>query len=324
MYIYIMTYLNKTPHDISDVSPAQKAQVFAPIILDALAREDDGLEQAVDDLTLSLAPYAPADMAVMGFDDRDCHEGNEDALDFTGAKGLTYTSRLRGLMPIFIAQLFSMFDAYHVQRGARARLWDIRKALGALYRAEKQNFITALTQALTDNPFWRAQVREDLGGEAALARWEARRARGLNPSLQRVAETDVSSFVRPPTPKTGKPRKSAGVKTDSSGLFRLAALVGARKPQSVYTRAALSPRRIGQRFFMPKAIGLTPDQLRDAPMDAARAQETNKDGDSPDFREDLLDIWHKMHARFDLWNDHLVDADLMLGSSCFRRAYKPP
>ncbi len=92
------------------------------------------------------------------------------------------TSALRGLIPRLFAQLMEMLSNGQRPRGTISHLWHIRRQLRALYKAEKHNFCLWLTRALKADPEWQAQVREDLGGEAALARGEKRAAKPDSPA----------------------------------------------------------------------------------------------------------------------------------------------
>jgi hypothetical protein len=274
-------------------------------------QEAEALECAIDALTVTLTPYVPAE-----FPQNAVSPARDIPLSFPQGQDISDTGRLRVMMPIFIAQLFSMFSIEAVQRGAIARMWKIRQALRGLYRAERQNFDAAITSAMQANPVWQSRVRHDLGGEKALTAWEARQVK-----LQQGSECE----------KPGKPQtssnipKSAGRKsnalkakilTDRTGLFRLAGHTK-RQQHTPHEIPAyrMSFRNVAIAFQSHKPIALTPEHLR--PRANTQPAETYA-------HKRLTKIWAKMQAEHVEWSYLLVIADLMTTSRQMREEFAPP
>ncbi len=181
---------------------------------------------------------------------------------FPTAPGMIDTASLRGLIPVLLTQLAALFTRDHIKRGATSRIRAIRVQLQTLYKAERSNFCLWLIRAMSADPVWQAAVREDLGGEKALAAWEARRERlyALKQELESEFKPKPSQFKKPPrkTPNAGQgPRP---IITDRHGLFRLAPLTQDATPVRDASRGfSYCERPISSTFLWPKPIGLTPD-----------------------------------------------------------------
>ncbi|MGJ8563620.1 MAG: hypothetical protein ACSHXY_08705 [Alphaproteobacteria bacterium] len=239
------------------------------------------------------------------------------------------TSALRAVIPALIARLFTLFSPEGVQRGAMSRLWDIRRMIVQLHRAEAFNFTTWLIRSMQSNRAWQTQIREDLGGEPALQRWERRREKMLAPPSESV------DIVNPQTVKEPEKRKASKPKKDRYGLFRLASLSRETvKAPSLRLPIPSLPRNAGASLLWPKPIGLTPDQLR--PPEVACSPNGNDIEGSADTRvsqnpntpsltrEALIKIWERLHAQHSEWNHRLMIAGIMMTTPPIRGAYSPP
>lgn len=172
------------------------------------------------------------------------------------------TAPLRMNIPHLIAQIYAAVRISGAQRGMLKRLREARRMFAQLYRAEKANFTAWLTGAMQADPVWQAQVREDLGGEAALQRWDARYERMLasldaEPREPKTPQTLQTSG----TARTNRPR--AQTLTDRHGLFRLARLTTI--PPTLHRfrgPRAPSPRKMTIDLRPLRPIALSPDQLR--------------------------------------------------------------
>ncbi len=208
------------------------------------------------------------------------------------------TAPLRGVITGLFAQLMTLFSGGGAARGAATRIWHIRRQLRALYRAEKFNMSVWLVRALKNDAAWQAQVREDLGGDAAMVLWEQR----LETRLETREAPAAPQRPRPAHPCANvRPRKAARLKTDRRGLFRLAPLPRSqRKPQKSTPRFAPMGRSAASVFLWPAPIALTPADLR---PDAAHPIDTPS-------RQQTLGIWQRRHAELLEWNFCLILADL--------------
>jgi hypothetical protein len=262
---------------------------------------------------MSLIRYAPAELP-----EDIIREDAQDEPVLSGAPGLIYTARIRSLLPVFIAQLFSMFSWGHVERGAITRITELRRALSALFKAERQNYVKVLTHAVETNPELQTQIREDLGGEAALRRWEIRRDK-----MQAKMQADIEAAPRAPRSQGAKLRASKDARgpiTDRTGLFKLASIcmdTEARPRSSL--RSQSSGAKIDS-FRAPPPIGLTPDHLRPR---AGEPMEAKIIAATPSVAE-LEDIWNALQEEHYLWDHLLMIATFMTLSRAFREAYAPP
>ena len=117
---------------------------------------------------------------------------------FPAADGITDTQTFRALMPVWTAQLMAFFTHDRVLRGAATRIRALIRTLKALHKTETENYAAWMVRAMTTDPEWQAQVRSDLGGEPALAAWEARRAhlQPERPERPQVPDRSRLSFSR--------------------------------------------------------------------------------------------------------------------------------
>ncbi len=238
---------------------------------------------------------------------------------FPGGPEVIDTQALWGLIPGLFAQLHALFTPQRVARGAISRIWEIRARLQSLYRAEKSNFRLWLIRALKADPAWKAQVRRDLGGDAAMTRWE-QRFNKLNTtpaaaSPHIVAQNPVAQ-VRSPD-QTPRP-----VKTDRSGLFRLAAIFRPAEAAQRPPRPSLYAQRdVACLFYRPGAFSITPDDLR--PAVAKTAQIGNSNAPAPNRRR-ILQIWQGLHLALLEWNFQLILADVATVVPACRADILPP
>jgi len=106
----------------------------------------------------------------------------------------------------------------------------------AFEKAKMHNFKTGLKWNMLRRVKWREKVLEDLGGEEALVKWEAKAAKSET-KVPKPYKTPV--YKRPPLAslrmgvvKLSPPRSPFDVKTDESGSFRLAPIPTARPKRS--------------------------------------------------------------------------------------------
>ena len=140
---------------------------------------------------------------------------------FPDALGIVDTAPYLAIIPVLFAQLHALFTPDHVGRGAASRVGQIRRLLYVLYKIERQNFCQWLMRAMKSNPAWQAQVREDLGGDKAMALWERRQLALRAPAPVKPAKPENAQE------NDRKPRKRGEVKTDRHGRFCLAPLTRA-------------------------------------------------------------------------------------------------
>lgn len=236
---------------------------------------------------------------------------------FPDAPGITDTASFRVLIPVLFTQLYALFTPKTAALGAASRLRELRAQLQKLYAAEKQNFCLWLKRAMKSDPAWQAQVREDLGGDKAMAAWEKRRIKLQSPAPQKPANPE------PAQAKSHKTRKRADLKTDRYGRFCLAPLTRkkARKPQTV--RGCVQRGRNAVPLFIePGAIPLTPEGLRPAPL-AVKSVQGHGNIAAPRPGE-LTEIWYGLLAETLKWNGQLIFADLALTIPALRQNLPPP
>lgn len=244
------------------------------------------------------------------------------------------TSELRALIPALIAQIAAMVCPAGVERGALSRLWEARRLFADLFRAEVHNLSLRLISAMQADRVWQAQVLEDLGGEAALQRWDKRYAKMMD-----AGEAEPKSEPKPepkPEPDTQTEQKlehqtkttraPAKLRTDRHDMFRLAPL----SKKTERTQPSRSPMAFGIRdaaikMKRPKPIALTPDQLRmpelvklsensdviegEAPLRVYAAGSSN----NPHLtREAILAAWERIFGYYTLFNFKIMNLDLMI------------
>lgn len=168
------------------------------------------------------------------------------------------TSAMRSVLPALIVRVFAMLRPEGIERGALARLWEVRRMFISVYKAEVYNIKLWFLGAMQANRDWQRQVREDLGGEAALARWDKRYAK------MKAGETAKESPAPKPVRDTSR-RTKRKVKTDRFYLFQLAPIrkdtartPSVRPPQY---RCSYRPAAIHLGLIGP--IWVRPDQLRE-------------------------------------------------------------
>lgn len=184
---------------------------------------------------------------------------------------------LRAIIPC----LLSWLRVHLGQRGSASMAKRVEASLRRLYAKEKDTMVVLIKKALRSCPEWRARVFEDLGGEAALARWEARLLRAITPPPEEdyswldddpddwVLIDSISRTHRSESPSSKGPR------LDRDGLFRWARIKQGpheryqRAPRAAYappTRHSFSMlRERGERemFKAPWPIEVGPSDLID-------------------------------------------------------------
>lgn len=269
----------------------------------------------------ALSRCVPDDLASAGetfLHPSESYRSAEKSQGFRGGAGVIETQHLRVLMPVFMAQLLSLVCGEQAVRGAITRLREIRKLLHMLYNAEKSNFRLLMTRALKADPLWQAQVREDLGGNAALARWEHRR------DERRAAQDakqpgDAAKDVRQPRINARPQGNRGGPLTDRNELFRLALIPRAaphaqgKKPLG---RSFAGPKQpaIPAGFAWHAPIPITPEGLRPAPVHETAVSRNSGNEPKPTGGE-LIDIWEAVQRDHFIWNHQLVLAGLELPST---------
>lgn len=110
----------------------------------------------------------------------------------------------------------------------------LKKARRKLDGAKAHNFKTGLKWNMLRRPDWRNKVLEDLGGEAALAKWDAKvakadmRAKNFKPYVAPVYKRPPLASLRLGAIKLPPIKDVFDVKTDASGAFRLAPIPNVR------------------------------------------------------------------------------------------------
>lgn len=234
------------------------------------------------------------------------------AANFPVTEGITDTQTYRAFMPIWIAQLMRFFTKETVLRGAATRIRALVRTLKALHKTETANYAAWMVQAMKADPDWQSQVRDDLGGEAALLAWEARHAR-INAPERATTQTTES----PATPTQSGDTSS--VKTDRHGLFCLAPVEGPARSAPTRPQAYVyRPYAIGFYLRMPKPVPLTPDDLRVSSV-------VDEPRNVPVLTcQQIRNIWDRIHLDHTYWNYDLVIADLALTHAPTRLELAPP
>lgn len=247
------------------------------------------------------------------------------SLGFPGGPGLIDTSEIRAVIPGLIAHLFTLFSPQGTERGAMARLWEIRGMLCQLHRFEKFNFGTWLTRSMQSDPAWQAQTREDLGGEAALLKWEHRRETLLEKA---AGEEEMPVPIKAPTITERKKRKPSKPVEDRYGLFRLASLSALSPIRPLQLCRPSLPRTVCAALRRPRPIGLTPDQLRPTETPAQMMNSEDVEEPTPNLprltRDMLIKLWDRLHAQHQDWNRRLTIADMMISTPDLRGGFTPP
>ncbi len=239
-------------------------------------------------------------------------------LSFPGGPEIIDTAPLRHLITALFAQIWTMFSPEKAARGTASRVYEIRRALFALYKAEKRNFCQCLLSALRADPEWQAQVRRDLGGDAAMTRWVRRGEKLANP------EPKPQDMVKVPAMTALKPRNvrpASGILTDRNGLFRLAPHSrNSQKSKPVDAVRTPSLKATSLTPLSPKPIALTPNDLR-PPKVKPHSSGTN----TPKLdRRQIVHIWRNLQSHLLVWNYHLVMADVAINLPSLRAELTPP
>lgn len=153
-------------------------------------------------------------------------------------------------------------------RAARAR--ELRELRARLAERERHNRRVELKWAMLWDADWRGRVLLELGGEAALRRWEAcwtRLCVGARRASRECDGRERKSEERDEERDSETARAASGVRTDRSGCFRLPALPrrrGGRRPSG--TGGCAKTRRPGARAFgaerRERPIPVWPEELR--------------------------------------------------------------
>lgn len=240
------------------------------------------------------------------------------------------TSGMRAVLPGLILRILAMINPEHVERGALARLWEARRMFASVYRTEVYNLRMWLINTMTRDREWQSQVREDLGGEAALKRWDKRYARmrsGETPEEpKRPAATTNAAAIRSPSTS----RKSSKVRTDRYNLFRLAKISNAKNQPRANTPPSFTPSRVAWLAFpKPPLIPLTPDQLREPKP--VTVEHYGEDGVKTAIlsgsthnmptptRPAIMARWHQIRHKYALFNFKIMNLDLMINSYTCRQ-----
>lgn len=168
------------------------------------------------------------------------------------------TTGMRAVLPALIIRIFAMLRPEGIERGALSRLLEVRRMFLSVYQAEVYNIKLWCLKSMKADRNWQRQVREDLGGEAALLRWDKRYAKMManDKPEGRAARKAVLETAR---------RKKSKVKTDRFNVFRLAPVSQAtdRKMVDRPSQLRCSYRPVAVRLPCIKPIPLTPDDLRE-------------------------------------------------------------
>lgn len=252
--------------------------------------------------------------------------------------GMIDTVPLRLRLSALMAQAAAMVSPERVKHGARARLQKARRVFVQLFRAETHNVAIKLVKAMQANPLWQAQVRKDLGGEAALARWDKRYARRLSKQMdaEYVATEIMSTGIMAPKQKETEDKKTNERAvpcdrgrshtprenrkpwrpvTDRHNIFRLASLrtETCRAKPSYRFRSAMPhkdvPRKRVAAPLCPLApIPLRPDQLRPPQREAEREEATGPNRDNSAGLAAINKAPALSRRDITAWWAHLVDA----------------
>lgn len=213
---------------------------------------------------------------------------------------------------IELTVLFQRFAAQMIGlRGIVGVMKNLARYERDLATARTHNVRVALKSTMLQIPKWRAKVLADLGGEAALLRWCKRLDVMCEP------KTCVDRQVPRSTPSRviNQKVKSAGFKTDTDGLFRMAAINVPRDDgRSSHYRAQGQRRNSASlRPCAPtfKPIPLLPEELRGLTL-----PDYDIPPEIPDYRKFADDLIAEPEA-----TDELVEGDYK-DTSSFRRAEK--
>lgn len=229
------------------------------------------------------------------------------------------TSVMRSILPALVLRVFIMVKPDFIERGALSRLWEARRMLACVYRTEMHNFKTWLMKTLQSDAAWRREVREDLGGEAALARWDRRYAK-----MMADTESVTPKDKTPKAPPVRSNRPASKVRTDRRKLFRLAKITRDKPRVNRYVPPLFPlPRDAALHFARAPLIPLTPDQLRDKQAAKARLPYSEKgfllaelDGatnNAPTYTPyAILTAWRRLYHAYGLFNFKIMNIDLAL------------
>lgn len=156
---------------------------------------------------------------------------------------LSKLAALRAMIPC----LLSWLRVNMGQRGSAAMAKRVEASLRRLYVREKAAMVVLIKKALRSCPEWQARVFEDLGGERALARWQARLMRANTPPPEEDYSwlnddpadwVMIDEVVRAPRPSTSP---SKGPRLDRDGVFKWASI-----KQGAHERYLRAPHPIGE------------------------------------------------------------------------------
>lgn len=189
---------------------------------------------------------------------------------------------LRAMIPC----LMTWLQTHTGQRGAKGVARRVQTSLRRLHTKEKAAMVVVIKTALRSSAEWRARVFEDLGGAAALARWEARLLRAHTPPPEDdyswldddPADWPMIEAAAPhkPLSPSAQARENKGPRLDRDGLFKWAAIPqgkherGAREPRPYEGRCAeradhfFNARRAHQSLAGPWPIEVSPSDLLDS------------------------------------------------------------
>lgn len=241
------------------------------------------------------------------------------------------TSGMRAVLPALIARICTMLNPAGVERGALSRLWEARRMFISVYRAEVYNLMRWLINTMQGDKAWQRQVREDLGGEAALLRWDKRYAKIMAGDAPAPRTTSLSNRE-----KAGRKRRK--ILTDRYNMFCLAKITKAATRKSAYKAPLFTPLRNAAIRVAPlKPIPLTPDQLR-VPMtckaDDSAAHQTHvcKDVTAPSgasqnmpklTRADIMKARDTVFHYYGLFNLNIMHLDVEITLELIRRRTVP-
>lgn len=235
---------------------------------------------------------------------------------FPGGPEVEDTAQLWAMLPVMLTQIMAMFLPDQAARGTLSRIWEMRKILQKIYRAETRNYRLWMTRALRANPVWQAQVRSDLGGDEALARWERRQEQAQTPKPKVKPRKPAAQDART------RPRKLRRLIADRGGLFRLAPVSRAKtetsRPAQIHTYV---PRQVGSNLKPIGPVPLTPDDLR--PQSATNTAAQGQNSPAPN-RMQLSQTWRRLHARLFEWNVQIMLADIAIDVPACRADLAPP
>lgn len=217
-----------------------------------------------------------------------------------------------------------MISPQGIDRGALARLWEARRLFASVYRAEVYNLQVWLIKTMRADKAWQRQVREDLGGEAALTRWDQRYAK-LQAGEAALPHPVVSIKASGKKPKRRARKQKRKRLTDRHNMFCLASVSAETskvKKKRAYKRPLFTPVRDAYiTLNRPKPIPLTPDDLRE-PV-PSRVQEraeaceglcmSDRPANTPRLtRHAIMENWYKIFDVYGVCNLNIMMLDLAI------------